>query len=212
LYAIDPHVVPPVDDTNAVTTGYLFLDEAYTPPADLIRFLEAGDAPVYVGFGSMSSSDPMRTIHLIAEALAKVGRRGVLARGWSGADHITVPDHIYLLDKTSHTWLFPHMAAVVHHGGAGTTAAGLRAGKPTLIVPHMADQPYWGRRIHELGVGVKPIPRHQLTLDTLTKRLKTLLTDSDIQTRAVALGDQIRADDGVANAVNWIQAFISRLH
>lgn len=209
LYAISPHVVPPVHDANVHSTGYLFLDEDYTPPDDLRRFIEAGAPPVYIGFGSMSSSDPARTVRLVAEALARVGRRGVLARGWSGAQGNipALPDHVYVLDKVSHSWLFPRVEAVVHHGGAGTTAAGLRAGKPTLIVPHMADQPFWGRRVYELGVGPKPLPRTKLTLDALTERLRTLLTDSRIQANAAALGERIRAERGVERAVAWIQVF-----
>lgn len=205
LYAVSPLVM---QDSTARVTGYWFLDEDYTPPADLLHFIESGDPPVYVGFGSMSSSDPARTVNMIVDALAKVGERGVLARGWSGAAVTNLPSHIHVLDKTSHTWLFPRMAAVVHHGGAGTTAAALRAGKPMFIIPHLGDQPFWGRRMHELGVSVKPIPRPKLTAQNFTSSLDTLLKDSRSHANAAALGEKIRAEDGVENAVNWIRGFI----
>ncbi len=207
LYAMSAHVVPPIDDAQVSTTGYLFLDEDSPPPAELQRFVEAGDPPIYIGFGSMPSSDPARITSLVVEALARLGRRGVLARGWGGATARELPDTIYPLDTAPHHWLFPRMAALVHHGGAGTTAAGLRAGKPTLIVPHMADQPYWGRRVYELGVGARPLPRGKLTADALARRLETLLTDTSISAKAAALGERIRAEDGVENAVGWIRRF-----
>jgi sterol 3beta-glucosyltransferase len=132
----------------------------------------------------------------------------VLARGWSGATATELPGTIFAVDKVPHRWLFPRMAALVHHGGAGTTAAGLRAGKPALIVPHMADQPYWGRRVFELGVGVRPLPRPRLTAEALARRLEALLADTHIAANAAALGERIRAEQGVANAVEWIGRFV----
>jgi sterol 3beta-glucosyltransferase len=156
----------------------------------------------------MASSDPARLTRLVAEALARVGARAVLARGWSGAAATDLPDTIFAVDKVPHHWLFPRMAALVHHGGAGTTAAGLRAGKPALIVPHMADQPYWGRRVFELGVGVRPLPRPRLTAEALARRLEALLADTHIAANAAALGEHIRAEQGVANAVEWIGRFV----
>src|SRR5690606_24593097 len=109
-------------------------------------------------------------------------------------------------DKAPHWWLFPKMAAVVHHGGAGTTGAGLRAGVPSLLIPHMGDQPYWAHRLPRLGVSVKAIPRKHLNIDLLARRLSTLLNDPDIRSHAAALGETIRAERGVENAVEWINA------
>ncbi|MGB1286018.1 MAG: glycosyltransferase [Aggregatilineales bacterium] len=210
LYAFSPHVVPPVNDSNATTTGYLFLEEAdYTPPQDLTDFLNAGDKPLYIGFGSMSSSDPQRTMNRVVEALTENNLRGVLAKGWSGVRADNLPDHVFMLDSVPHTWLFPQMCAVVHHGGAGTTAAGLRAGIPTMIIPHMADQPYWARRVHHLGVGVKPLERAQLSVEALSKRFQQLTSDTTIQNNAIELGEKIRAEDGTQNAVNYINTFMN---
>ena len=208
LYAISPLVVPPIPDANAHATGYWFLHEPAAPPPALLRFLAAGEPPIYLGFGSMPSSDPARITALAADALARLGRRAVVARGWGGAATAAeLPESIFPLASVPHDWLFPQMAALVHHGGAGTTAAGLAAGKPTLVVPHMADQPFWGRRVFELGVGPRPLPRGQLSADTLARRLDALLGTPRFATNAAALGERIRAEDGVASAVAWIERF-----
>jgi sterol 3beta-glucosyltransferase len=209
LYAFSSAVVPPTEDTNSTTTGFWFLDEPFELPADITAFLDGGPPPVYVGFGSMASSDPQGTMRMTIEALSRIGQRGILAQGWRKAEMPDVPDHIFLLDSAPHHWLFPRMTAVVHHGGAGTTAAGLRAGKPTLIIPHMADQPFWGRRVHELGVGAKPLSRHKVTADSLASRLQAMLDDPEIQERADRLGQVIRAEHGIENAMAYIQTFIA---
>lgn len=209
LYAMSRHVVPPIADANVHTTGYWFLAETAAPPPGLERFLAAGEPPVYIGFGSMSSSDPAATLRMIVAATERLGRRAVIGRGWSGAAAPELPATVYLLDSAPHQWLFPHMAALVHHGGAGTTAAGLAAGKPTLIVPHMADQPYWGRRVAELGVGAPPLPRGKLSADALAERLELLLGDPQIQAAAASLGEHIRAEHGVDEAVAWINQHIA---
>ena len=146
----------------------------------------------------------------MAEALARVGRRGLLVRGWNATVANPAPERLCVLDSAPHHWLFPQMAALVHHGGAGTTAAGLRAGRPALVVPHMADQPYWGRRIRELGAGPPPLPRAQLTADALAGRLAALLGNPAFATAAAILGEQIRAERGVENAVAWLEQLIRR--
>ncbi len=112
---------------------------------------------------------------------------------------------MFLLDAAPHARLFPRMAAVVHHGGAGTTGEGLRAGVPTLIVPHMADQPFWGSRVAALGVGPAPIPRNRLTPERLANAMRQAATDPVMRGRAVALGQRIRAQDGVGTAVALIE-------
>ncbi len=213
IFGISPHVVPPPSDwgANSYESGYWFLDEAadYQPPADLMRFLEGGTPPVYVGFGSMSTSNPQATVSLIAEALEKTGRRGIIASGWGGAVDLPLPSHIFAVSSAPHDWLFERVAAVVHHGGAGTTAAGLRAGKPTFIIPHFSDQPFWGRRVYELGVGAKPVPRHSLTVEKLAAGIQTLMTDTGMQAKATELGVKIRAERGVDNAVQQIERLMS---
>lgn len=211
LYSYSAHVVPTPPDwpASAVATGYWFLDQPanWQPPADLLRFLDAGAPPVYIGFGSMSHRDPQATVDLILAALAGTGQRALLASGWANMHRQDLPPHVCGVASVPHAWLFERVAAVVHHGGAGTTAAGLRAGKPTMIVPHLGDQPYWGRRVHELGVGVNPVPRHKLTVDALAAGIRQLVADGVMAERAQTLGEQIRAEDGVARAVAVINAF-----
>jgi sterol 3beta-glucosyltransferase len=185
------------------------LDEptAWQPPADLQDFLDAGDPPVYVGFGSMVGPDPRQITETIVAGLQKAGVRGILATGWGGLTTGDLPDTIFKLDQAPHSWLFPRMATVVHHGGAGTTAAGLRAGKPTLICPYFGDQPFWGQRIFALGVGPEPIHQKQLTVEGFTKSIITTTTDLTLQQKAATLGEKIRSEDGVANAISIINNY-----
>jgi sterol 3beta-glucosyltransferase len=116
-----------------------------------------------------------------------------------------VPDSVFVIDSVPHAWLFPRAAAVVHHGGAGTTAAGLRAGVPSVIVPFFGDQPFWGQRVAQLGVGPAPIPRRELTVERLAQAIHEAVTDPAMRQRAAHLGSNIRAEDGIARAVAVIQ-------
>lgn len=209
LYSYSPHVVPTPADwpAHAIATGYWFLDEQqeYQPPAALQAFLADGTAPVYVGFGSMPSTNPEEKARIVFQALEQAGQRGLIASGWGGLKASDLPNNVMMIEQAPHDWLFPQMAAVVHHGGAGTTAAGLRAGKPTVICPFMGDQPFWGHRLHELGVGTAPIPQKQLTVDALATAIRTVVTDREMQRHAGEIGERIRAEDGVIRAVDVIQ-------
>ena len=191
-------------------TGYLFLadDSAWQPPAELQAFLEAGDPPVYIGFGSMAGRDPEQLAALTIEALAKSGQRGLLLTGWGGLNTSSVPDNVLVVKSAPHDWLFPRMAAVVHHGGAGTTAEGLRAGVPSVIVPFVFDQPFWGARIKALGAGPAPIPIKQLTADRLARAIQTAVTDTNMKRRAKTCGEAIRAENGVGNAVAVVRRYV----
>lgn len=193
--------------------GYWFLDPApsWQPSAQLITFIEAGTPPVYIGFGSMANRAPQKMAQLAQEALELTGRRGILAAGWGGLDNANLPDNVFALDSVPHAWLFPRMAAVVHHGGAGTTAAGFRAGVPSILVPHLGDQPFWAKRVTELGVGPQPIPRRKLTSERLAAAITTATTDQNVRTRAAALGERIRAEDGIAQTIEIIDGFTPRI-
>lgn len=209
LHAVSRHVMPlPADwPGNFHVTGYWFLDEApdWQPPAELVNFLAAGSPPVYVGFGSVTNSDPAATTRLIVEAVQQSGQRAILLSGWAGIGQVELPPNIFRLSSAPHSWLFPRMAAVVHHGGAGTTAAGLRAGVPNVVIPHMVDQPYWGQRVHALGVGPKPVVRHKLTAVKLANAIQQAVTDEQIKQNAADLGTKIRDEDGLGCAVNIIK-------
>lgn len=210
LHAYSEQVVPrPADwPPHVAVTGYWFLDGGaeWQPPAALQAFLEGGPPPVYVGFGSMTSADPAARARLIVDALQAAGRRGVVAAGWAGLRAGDLPATIHLIDQAPHDRLFPHMAAVVHHGGAGTTAAGLRAGKPTVVLPFFGDQPFWGGRVHALGAGPAPIPQKRLTVDGLAAAIRQAATDPGMRAAAERLGAAIRSEDGVGNAVRFIEA------
>jgi sterol 3beta-glucosyltransferase len=141
---------------------------------------------------------------LVVEALQRAGQRGVLLGGWSDLGDADLPDSILAADFIPHDWLFPKMAAVVHHGGAGTTAAGLRAGIPTVVVSFFGDQPFWGWRVYELGAGPKWIPRTNLTADNLASAIRQAVGDQGIKDSASMIGVRIRAEDGVNCAINLI--------
>ncbi len=211
LSAYSPSLIPhPADWPESVhITGYFFLDSQadWQPSSELKAFLDAGDPPVYIGFGSMAGRNPEQLARLILEALAKSGQRGLLLTGWGGLRTELVPDNVYVVDAAPHSWLFPRMAAVVHHGGAGTTAEGLRAGVPTVIVPFVLDQPFWGARVKALGLGPDPIPQKNLTADRLADAIRIAVTDPGMKRRANACGEAIRAENGIGNAVKIIQRY-----
>ncbi len=210
LYGISPAVIAPPPDWDPARihlTGYWFLppSKGWRPSDELQRFLDAGPPPVYVGFGSMSSRKPQETADLVLQALEQTEQRGIVFSGWAGLQKADLPDSVLMIDSTPHTWLFPRTSAVVHHGGAGTTAAGLRAGVPSIVVPFHGDQPFWGRLVAGMGVGPAPIPRRKLTVEGLAQALTVARNDRAMRRRAAELGAKIREEDGVANAVAWIQ-------
>jgi UDP:flavonoid glycosyltransferase YjiC (YdhE family) len=139
------------------------------------------------------------------QALARAGQRGVLSSGWGGLKKDELPETVFMIGSMPHNWLFPKMAAVVHHGGVGTTAAGLRAGIPAIVTPYFGDQPFWGQRVYKLGVGPKPIPRRRLTVDRLAKSIHCAVSDTAMRENAALLGEHIRAENGIARAVAVIE-------
>jgi sterol 3beta-glucosyltransferase len=213
LICCSPRVVPPPADWAgpATMTGYWFLDgsRSWRPPIHLADFLGAGPPPVYVGFGSLGGWTSQRTVEAALSAVKRSGRRGVLATG-AGRAPSGVPDDVCVIESAPHAWLFPRMAAVVHHGGAGTTAEGLRAGMPTVICPTtLNDQLFWGRRVRDLGVGPEPIPQRKLTAEALLRAIGISTGDARMRERAAALGEEIRAERGVARAVEVIETAAS---
>jgi UDP:flavonoid glycosyltransferase YjiC (YdhE family) len=215
LYGYSPHVLPRPQDWDASlhVTGYWFLQPPanWQPPADLLHFLQSGPPPVYIGFGNMISNKAEETADLVLQALARTGQRGILYAGWGGLKKEQLPETVYMTSSIPHTWLFPQMATVVHHGGVGTTAAGLAAGVPSIITPFFADQPFWARRAYELGVGPKPIPRRRLTVDNLTQAIERAISDAKMRERAASLGERIRAENGIARAITIIEESMPQL-
>lgn len=209
LYAVSPLVLPTASDwdENKIVSGYWFLDDEtyWQPPQELQDFLESGDSPVYVGFGSMSSVNPKATTQLIIQALKQTGQRGIISKGWAGLEANHLPDSIFMIDDVPHNWLFPRMKAIVHHGGSGTTASALRAGRPQTIVAHGVDQPFFGRRLPELGVGTPFIHRPNLTIERLVKAINGMVDNQSMETRAQQIAGEIRKEEGVAVAIKQIE-------
>ncbi len=185
-------------------TGYWFLDPHpnWQPDPALTAFLKLTPRPIYIGFGSMGNPAKNKdTANIILKTIERTGVRAILSTGWSGlGTDRPLPENIFLIKDTPHRWLFPQMAAIVHHGGAGTTGAALSAGVPSLVIPHFGDQYYWGRRVAELGVGPEPIVRKKLTAENFSRAISTSLNDSAMRERARHLGEKITAEDGVNQA------------
>lgn len=215
LYGYSPIVVPRPKDWNEsnYVTGYWFLDWSadWQPPAGLMDFLGSGPPPVCIGFGSMHSENRDQLTKLVVRALVSARQRGILLTGWGGLARPDIPDAAYSLESAPHDWLFPRMLAVVHHGGAGTTAAALRAGVPSIIAPFFGDQMFWGTRVHQLGVAAPLIPRHRLSAERLAEAIRAVAADPGMRDRAGALGQRIRAEDGVARAVEVIGRHVRAL-
>lgn len=213
LYGYSRYVLPKPTEwsANAHVTGYWFLDDPTPPPDSLAQFVAAGAAPVYIGFGSMASRDPEQMAQIILEAVKIAGVRAVIASGWGGLKAQKLPADVFLIDSAPHDWLFPKSAAVVHHGGAGTTAAGLRAGVPSVIIPFKGDQPFWGKRVRDLGVGPAPIPRRDLSAEKLASALRACIEDQTMRQKAADLGARIRTEDGGGEAVRLIGDYARKL-
>lgn len=209
LLGYSRHIVPHPDDwpANFYTTGYWFLDEVeqWQPPQALLDFLDAGAPPVYIGFGSMVTPDAQKVAAVAIDAARKAGKRALLAAGWAGLRAADLPANVFQIDAAPHQWLFPRMAAVVHHGGAGTTAAALRAGVPNIIVPHFGDQQFWGWRMRMLGLASEAIPRHRLSVDNLSRAMLDATEDGVLHQRVQEIGGLVREENGVEKAVALIE-------
>lgn len=214
-YAYSPAVIPrPSDWPDRIhVTGFWFSDPppGWSPPSDLVAFLESGPPPVYVGFGSMPSGSAEDTLKLILRALELSHQRGILLSGWAGiGEGLKLPEYAFGVESVPHGWLFPRMSAVVHHGGAGTTGAGLRAGVPSVVTPFVADQPNWAGRIEALGVGPRAVPFKTLTAELFADAIRQATSDAAMRQRASDLGQRIRSEDGVGTTVDLFMNFVRR--
>jgi len=214
LYAYSPAVLPKPADWSADVhvTGYWFLNGDRSRGLDpaLAAFLDAGPPPFYVGFGSMPSIAAEERTRFVLSALQQTGQRGVLAVGGGAMVRMPVPDSVMMIDGAPHDLLFPRVAAVVHHGGAGSTAAGLRAGRPTVICPFFGDQPFWGRVVAKAGLGPEPLSRKRLSAESLAAAIREAVGSSQIGRRAREVGEAIRAENGVPEAAAVIESVVDR--
>ncbi|MBS2031123.1 MAG: glycosyltransferase family 1 protein [Deltaproteobacteria bacterium] len=208
IYGFSEALIPrPADWPQDVSaTGFWFVEEpsTFTPPVELTRFLEDGPSPVCVGFGSMSTEKPDEVSALVLAAARAEGVRLVLLSGWAGLQPGLISKDVVALSAVPHAWLYPRCCAVVHHGGAGTTAAAVRAGVPAIVVPFHGDQPFWASRVRGLGLGPDPIPRRRLTVDRLAAAIRRATTDSALRLRAAAIGRRVREEQGALRAAEQI--------
>jgi UDP:flavonoid glycosyltransferase YjiC (YdhE family) len=211
IYGYSKHVIPKPADwgDHLHVTGYWFLDDPnWNPPIELTRFLESGPKPIYIGFGSMVDEEARKTTEIVLEALEMANRRAILHGGWSDLGAAHLPDEVFKVGDVPHEWLFPRMAGIIHHGGAGTTAAALRAGVPSVIVSYFADQPFWAQQVHQLGCSPKPISRKNLSATNLAKAIQEATRNESIINNSSSLGDKIRTENGIKIAVERIEGYL----
>jgi sterol 3beta-glucosyltransferase len=208
LCAWSPSVLPSSSDwkPNIHVTGYFFFDlnNSYQPPVELQNFLDSGDPPVCISFGSMVNRNAEKIDRIVRDALKQSEQRGIILSGWSKGYRLSSKDLIYL-EAVPHDWLLPHCKLIIHHGGAGTTSAGLRAGIPNIVVPFTADQPFWGRRVHAVDAGPKPILVKNLSIENLSRTIAEA-DDEVIRKTTQIIGQRIRSEDGIAQAVALIES------
>jgi UDP:flavonoid glycosyltransferase YjiC (YdhE family) len=213
-YCWSPALIPKPQDWGDYIdiSGFFFLNLStnYTPPQDLADFLAAGPPPVYIGFGSIVVDDPNAMTKMIFDAVKKTGQRAIVSKGWGGlgADELGIPEGVYMIGNCPHDWLFQHVSAVVHHGGAGTTATGILFGRPTVVVPFFGDQPFWGSMTARAGAGPVPIAYKNLDADKLAHSILEALKPASLD-RAKELSAQIRAEKGTEAGA---QSFHKQLH
>jgi UDP:flavonoid glycosyltransferase YjiC (YdhE family) len=201
--------VPPDLDSPHSRTGFWFLPQPEALPPQVLAFLDGGPPPVYVGFGSMKSRDPQRLTRKLLRAVRQAEQRVVLGSGWAGLGAgLDRGGDCLVADTLPHEQLFPRMAAVVHHGGAGTTAAAARAGVPQVVVPHFGDQFYWAHRVHRLGLGPRPLLRPLLTARGLASRIRQSVRDPACLERCARLARSLQAADGVETAVDALERLL----
>jgi sterol 3beta-glucosyltransferase len=215
LHGFSRHIIPPPEDwaETATVTGYWFLNQAehWNPPGSLTEFMSRGEPPVYFGFGSIFGRDPKHVTQIILEAVRRTGVRAVLSMGWGGLEPTgsAQSESVMFIEAAPHSWLFPQVSAVVHHGGCGTTAAGLLAGKPSIICPFFGDQPFWGQHVERLGAGPSPIPQKRLTVERLCHAIDVVMNDATMRQNAAILGNRLRKENGTSNAVAFITEWMN---
>jgi UDP:flavonoid glycosyltransferase YjiC (YdhE family) len=207
LCAWSPSILPPSADwsSSVHVTGYFFFDlnMPYQPPRELENFLNKDKTPICISFGSMIHRDAERIDNIVREVIQKTNQRAIILSGWGKVNQESSKELLYL-DAVPHDWLLPRCKMLVHHGGAGTTSAGLRAGIPQIVVPFTADQPFWGRRVHVIGVGLKSVLVKDLSIERLTKTIAEV-ESKVVRERAQLIGQKVRSEDGVHQAIELIE-------
>ena len=210
LIAASPSISNPAPDlpNRHKFTGAWFLEESdYEIPAALQEFLDQGSPPIIITFGSVAGSRNVGTTSILVEAVQRAGQRAIIQTGWENLGMDNPPENICFVGYVPHNFLFRHGCCVIHHGGAGTTAAACRAGVPSIIIHHWADQSYWGRTLHKIGVAPKPLHRQDMTPKRLAKRINQVISSQLMAERARALMEDIEMEDGLTTAIRLIEAY-----
>jgi UDP:flavonoid glycosyltransferase YjiC (YdhE family) len=210
VHGFSRHLVTPPPDwpNHAIVSGHWPLRDDRPLPAETVAWLDDGPAPAYVGFGSIRDSDSEALANMAITAATRARTRLVLDSGWTGLESAR-SERVHVVSDSDHAKLFPRMSSVVHHGGAGTTHTAAAAGVPSMAVPYYADQPFWGRRLHEVGVGAPPLPRRQLTAAALAERM-TALDGAGVRSRAAQVGQAMRSESGLEHATEFIVRRLDR--
>ncbi len=209
LHGISPAILPrPADygPTAEFAGAWWPPPSTWAPPPELERFLADGPAPVYIGFGSAGATQGPRLSSIVSDALGRSGHRAVVQRGWAGLA-VSGPD-VVVDDDVPHEWLFPRVAAVIHHSGAGTTAAGLRYGRPAVPVPFSQDQPFWAHRLVALGAAPRIVPAKTLRADRLANALTDATIDSAFTDAAAVVSAKLAREDGAAAVLRLVHQFV----
>jgi UDP:flavonoid glycosyltransferase YjiC (YdhE family) len=209
LYAYSPVLSPKPHeyDHEKYVTGFWTEErrDSYEPDQKLADFLSAGSKPIYIGFGSTVGGDFDQALSIVLESLKRTNQRAVLSAGWGNMKGVDLPDTVMQVGYVPHGWLFKQVSAVAHHGGAGTTGAGIRAGVPSIIIPFGDDQPYWGERVYKLGIGPKPILRSKLNADNFASAIYQATHDQRMIEQSKVIGSVLRAENGVEHAIQIIE-------
>ena len=215
LIAASPSVSKPPPDlpSEHKITGAWFLDVSnYEVPPALQGFLDQGAPPIIISFGSMGGSKNVETTNILVEAVQRAGQRAIIQAGWGNLGMESPPENICFVGYVPHNFLFRQGCCIIHHGGAGTTAAACRAGVPSITVPHLADQPYWGYTLRKIGVAPKPLHRQDMTPKRLAKRINQVISSQSMVERAKALMEKIKTEDGLTTAVRLIEGFATKVY
>ncbi|KAJ6029290.1 CAZyme family GT1 [Penicillium canescens] len=204
-YLWSPSLLPKppdwADNIDICGFGFLLSETSYTPPKEIATFLKAGPKPIYIGFGSIVVDNPVKLTKIIFEAVQKSGQRALVSKGWGNLGADEVPENILMIGNCPHDWLFRQVSCVIHHGGAGTTAAGLALGRPTIIIPFFGDQQFWGDIVARAGAGPAPIPHKHLNVQNLSDAIQKALERSTLD-RAQAIARKMQEESGVRHGVN----------
>lgn len=213
LYSYSKSVLPESTDwlDHVNVSGYWFLDQqkGWQPPESLKHFLNRGEPPIYIGFGSMPGTNSAKLTAVIKEVVENSSYRYIIATGWGGLQKFEADNDVFFIDAAPHEWLFPKVSAVIHHGGSGTTAAGLRFAKPSIICPFMLDQFFWSDLLYKNKVIEKPIAQKRLNAEILLKTIDVTLSSTLLQENIKAIATGINRENGCDNAISFISDYIS---